>query len=356
VFGKLTGLLKNSRFERSDNGPLLKDGFLQFDIISTGRYMIGNLRLLILAAVVCMMLAGSILYFIPNKYCSNASILPSGKGDNLSLLKEMTGLSGLGSENNENSSTLYPKILNSRQIKEAVINYHYSFGTTTQTGFTLKEYFGTTIDEYLLRKLDNITSVDQDKSTGLITIAVTTEYPGLSQAIVRQYLAELENYNLYRRKSSGRERIKYLDRELAERKTELKQAEDDLEQYQMANRNWDMTTDPEILSNLIRKKREILAKSETYLFLKTQYDLAKLEAQKDIPIVRILDNPSLPLVKSGPQRLMIILLSGLAGITTMVLYLLILITFKNSRKLIPDKIEMPVINRQTTLTADKVSR
>ena len=94
----------------------------------------------------------------------------------------------------------------------------------------------------------------------------------------------------------------------------------------------------------------------TFLFLKNQYDLAKLAAQKDIPIVRILDNPSLPLIKSGPQKFMIIIFSGLAGMLIMAVSLLIISFFRNSRETIPDKFEMPVINRQTTLSTGEISR
>ncbi len=356
MFKKFGNILKIRKPDAANNGLVLTGDLLQFNIISIGRHLIGNFRPIILTAVICMMISGAILYFVPAKFCSYASILPSGKGDNLSLLKEMTGLAGLGTENNENSSALYPQILNSRQIRESVLNNVYSFGTPIQTGVTLKEYFGTTINEHLLRNLDNITSIDLDKNTGLITISVETEYPELSQAIVQRYLAELEDYNINRRKSSARERVKYLKRESAERETELRQAEDDLEQYQMANRNWDMTSDPGILSNLNRKKREILTKTETYLFLKNQYELAKLEAQKDIPIVRILDNPSLPLIKSGPQRLLITLFSGFTGMLIMAIFLLIINFFRSSREPIPDKFEMPVINRQTTMTAEEVTR
>ncbi len=356
MFKKFGNVLKIRKSNTANNDLTLNGDLLQFNILSIGRYLIGNFRIIILAAVTCIVISGTILYFTPAKFSSYASILPSGKGESISLLKEMTGLAGLGSENDENSSILYPKILNSRQIKEAVLNYRYIFGTTAQKGATLKEYFGTTINEHLLRNLENITSIDLDKNTGLITISVESEYPELSQAIVQRYLAELEDYNINRRKSSASERVKYLKRESTERETELRQAEDDLEQYQMANRNWDMTSDPEILSNLNRKKREIMAKTETYLFLKNQYDLAKLEAQKDIPIVRILDNPSLPLVKSGPQQLMIIIFSGLAGMLIMAISLLIISFFRNSRETISDQFEMPVINRQTTLSTKEISR
>ena len=356
MLNKVRQLFKIQESDLGSNGPILSGDFLQFNMISLGRYIFSNFRLLIISFVICMMISSAFLYFIPDKYLSNASILPSGKGENLSLLAEMTGLAGIGTENNENSSALYPEILNSRQIKEAVLNYQYNLGVGMQAGITLKDYFGTSVNEHLLRNLEKITSIGLDKKTGLITISVETVYPILSQAIVRRYLAELEDYNMNRRKSSASERVKYLDREAAEREIELRQAEDNLEKYQMANRSWDISSDPEILSNLNRKKREIMAKTETYLFLKNQYDLAKLEAQKDIPIIRILDNPSLPLVKSGPPRLMIILISGFAGMIGMILFLLIISVFKNNKKAVSDHVEMPVINRQTTLTTEEINR
>ncbi|HHI02715.1 MAG TPA: hypothetical protein ENL22_04265 [candidate division Zixibacteria bacterium] len=356
MFEKLKNALRIRKSDTTGQNLILRNGRLHLDIISMGRYLFGNLRLLVFGAIVAMTMTGLILCLVSDKYRSQATILPSGKTENLSLLKEMAGLAGFGIEGNESSSVLYPDILSSRQIKEAVINYRYSFGNPVQTEMTLKEYFDTSVNEHLLRKLESITSIDLDKSTGLITISVETKYPELSQAIVRRYLAELEDYNMYRRRSSARERVVYLERELAQRETELRQAEDDLEQYQMANRNWNMTSDPEILSNLNRKKREIMAKSETYLFLRNQYDLAKLEVQKDIPIVRVLDNPSLPLVKSGPQRLLITLLSGAIGVGIMSLFLIILCIFRNSREAVPGIAGMPVTARRTILETEEVNR
>jgi len=44
--------------------------------------------------------------------------------------------------------------------------------------------------------------------------------------------------------------------------------------------------------------------------------VAKLDAQKDVPIVRILDAPSLPTVKSGPKRAsMIVIITVMAFFT-----------------------------------------
>ncbi len=105
-------------------------------------------------------------------------------------------------------------------------------------------------------------------------------------------------------------------------KSELVQLEDSLEQYQMANRSWDMSSDPEILKNIGRFRRDVSVKSATYMFLQEQYSAAKLDVQKDIPIVRLLDQPSLPTMKSGPRRKLSILLSGVAAFLISALFII----------------------------------
>jgi len=146
--------------------------------------------------------------------------------------------------------------------------------------------------------LDGITNIDLNKKTGVIKISVKTRYPGLSQALLNNILAELENFNMYKRHSSAKESVRYLERELANMEKELKMAEDSLEAFQMANRNWYNTTNPGLLKILSRLKQDVEVKLKTYIFLRSQYETVRLDVQKDIPVVRILDTPSLPVLKS----------------------------------------------------------
>ena len=56
-------------------------------------------------------------------------------------------------------------------------------------------------------------------------------------------------------------------------------------------------------------KRDVEIKKQKYVYLSQEYQIANLDVQKDMPIVRILDAPSLPLLKSGPKRRLITILS-----------------------------------------------
>ena len=157
-----------------------------------------------------------------------------------------------------------------------------------------------------------------------------TKYPEFSQKILQQTLAELENYNLNVRSSQAKESERYLAREMKLRAAELEASEERLEEFQKANQDWYVSTDPEILITLSRLKRDIEINSTTYSLLREQYELARLNAQKDVPIVQVLDTPSLPTLKSSPRRVITIILAGMVAFILSFGFFIVINAFKKS--------------------------
>lgn len=277
-----------------------------FDLLHT---LLKRKNIIIIGVIIVMAVTAVKVFLEPDQFRSTATILPTGKTDQLAELKNLAGLGRAG--NDENSSELYPTILASRTIKETVLMHEYRIDNK-QTSLT--EYFGTDNRDRLLDALAGITTVYTDDITGLITISVETANPGLSQDIVKSYLAELEEFNLHKRRSQAKENERYLAGQLQIINGELADAENMLEQFQFANRNWDVTGDPELQKTLNRLKREVAVKSTTFVFLQEQHEAAKLDVQKDMPIVRLLDSPSIPTMKIGPRRKLVIILSGAASL------------------------------------------
>lgn len=330
IWKNFSGSLKLRQPEHGNRVTSVTDGDLRIDPLEIIRLIYKNMPILAVAVFAVMVITAVIVFTMPNQYTSTASILPSGKSDNFSTLKELAGLSGSGGNTDENSSGLFPRILRSHTVSDAILKKEYNFKFENKNfNLKLNDYFGTEVPSYLYKNLSDITAIEMDKKTGVISMSVETKYPALSQEILAAYLDELENFNMYKRKSSAGQNVKYLERELAEHEEELRQAENDLETYQMANRNWDMTTDPEILKTIGRMKRDITVKSETYLFIRNQYELSRLEEQKDVPIVRILDHPSLPQIKSSPRRMTTIAMTGAASFFIFALILIIIDSIKS---------------------------
>jgi len=267
-----------------------------------------------------------ILALLPNQYCSTTTILPASPSGQLSSLSAIVGLARPQLQD-ESSSELYPEVLRSRQIADAVLRQSYSFtDDSAQRSTTLAEYFDEDNSDKRYDKLANITSVSTSKTTGTISVSVETEYPELSQAILTRYLAELEHYNLVSRRSKAKEVEQYLARELAVRRQELLASQDSLKTFQESNLNWNETSNPYLLHEVATLQREVAIKEQAYAYLSQEYEASKLKVQMDTPIVRVLDKPNLPEVKSSPFRLQILTVIGLL---TLLLTTLLIAVFEN---------------------------
>jgi uncharacterized protein involved in exopolysaccharide biosynthesis len=285
--------------------------------------LIRRRKVIFYAVAATIFLSAAILILIPNRYQSVATILPSGNNDKMFDLKAMAGLDNLIAQD-DNSSELFPVILRSQAIIDPVLEKKYTFIDDDDTlAVTLSDYFGQKNQDKLRRALTYATSINSDKKTGVITVGVETEYPGLSRMILATYLSELDNFNQYKQRTRAGENARYLERQTTGAKKDLEEAENRLQEFQSVNRDWESTGDPETITMLGRLKREMEIKSETYLYLCQQYEIAKLDAQKNIPVVRVLDEPTLPVEKSGPMRLTILILMTAMAFFGTVAYVII---------------------------------
>jgi uncharacterized protein involved in exopolysaccharide biosynthesis len=119
---------------------------------------------------------------------------------------------------------------------------------------------------------------------------------------------------------------------LATRETELTTAEDELEQFQSVNRDWNGSDDPGLMKTVSRMRRDLEVKSRTYGYVQEQYQIARMEAQRDVPVVSTLDPPSLPTVKSGPPRLTIIAVSGVLTFLVMFFLMVAIDSLRKGRR------------------------
>jgi uncharacterized protein involved in exopolysaccharide biosynthesis len=309
-----TGPMPESQDSVALNSDQAASAF-RFDInlFDLARAMVCRKRLIAASVGLAMVLAAAYMFLQPNLYTSQSIILPSGKTNtgNVNALKSLVGLGGPMAVADENSSALFPVVLRSNLVATGVLGKTYTFSDGAKPrSMTLAQYFDEDNPDRLRKCLHDITSVSSDKQTGEIYVSVETAYPELSQAVLTEYLAQLEDFNTDKRLSSAKSDAAYLTRQIETTGHELRAAEDDLESFQMHNMDWNGTSSPEVLKELNRLQREVDVKTSTYTMLAQQLESAKLDAQKDTPVVRVLDAPSLPTLKSGPFRRKVILFAG----------------------------------------------
>ena len=79
---------------------------------------------------------------------------------------------------------------------------------------------------------------------------------------------------------------------------------------------------PELGVMYVRLTRRMEAESLLYQFLTQQYEQAKVQEAKDTPTVQVLDRAVVPMRKSKPSRVLIVLVSALGALTLQGFYIL----------------------------------
>jgi capsule polysaccharide export protein KpsE/RkpR len=220
------------------------------------------------------------------------------------------------------------------------------------------------------KRLENETAIQEDSNSGLITISVTDRDPNRARDIAGAYVEELDKLvNGLSTSSARRERI-FLEQRLKSVKDDLAASSSALSQFSSHNSTFDVQKQGEAMveaeerlqGELIvaqgelsglkakyaddnvrvrqasgraglnsdqslpsRRKlpllgvtyyslyRQVSMQETIYETLSKQYELAKVEEAKEIPTIKVLDEPELPERKSSPNRTVMVFLGALAS-------------------------------------------
>jgi uncharacterized protein involved in exopolysaccharide biosynthesis len=152
-------------------------------------------------------------------------------------------------------------------------------------------------------------SASKDKKTGVVTLITEFEDPKLSYDVNRFLIQELNDALVNRLNSKARANRVFIEERLAEVKKDLAKSEENLRRFRQSNR---LRVDPEYQLEEGRIQRDLQINQEIYLQLVKQCEMAKIDEEKNIPVLDIIDSPLMPVAKSRPHRSRF-LLSGLFG-------------------------------------------
>ena len=163
----------------------------------------------------------------------------------------------------------------------------------------------------LIKSLRRRVVFNLDKRSGILTVRVTAPEKKLSKDLADTAIRELNAY--YRRLVSSKKTAyrAFLENRLQEAEAALKESEARARDYK--ERNLLATNSPEILLLQTRLQRDQRINEEIFLTLRKEFEMAKLEEQKDMPALDVLDAPEEPVFKSSPIRRKIVLFYSFLG-------------------------------------------
>lgn len=189
-------------------------------------------------------------------------------------------------------SSYYLGILGNIATSKAVLQreYPYHRGEKDSISQTLIEYLGAPTVPQAFDALLEMAKFEADKS-GVIEIAVTTAYPELSAQVANEYVNQLVVYNREGQPTRINENLKFVAQRLTEVSVELSKAEEALVDFQKANVNLVGGlggNSPDLALESSRLQREIAVKSDLVTTLTKQYEITKLEAAGQAPVIEVL--------------------------------------------------------------------
>jgi len=255
----------------------------------------------------------TLAFILPKKFTATATILPSGDGSALGRLGSMVlgQASALTSELPPNSSLLYPTILSSKYILRKLARSNL---TSRDGEISLMEYLGVKNLDDAEKILRSTIGVELDRKTMLIRIKVTTKDPKLSASIANRLIELLRDFNNTKSSKLAESELQYLREKLSETKEELYLAENKLMEYEKRHIDYATTTDPVVIMEHDKLKRELELKENSFIDILKEIELKEIEIKRTSPVVNVLDYATAPTIKSAPRRKLIAIIGTLLTI------------------------------------------
>jgi uncharacterized protein involved in exopolysaccharide biosynthesis len=239
---------------------------------SSYAWLLWNRRILFFKVAIRVLVAATVIaILIPPQYESTANIMPPEKNDPgalLSLLGRGGGGGGGSSEaggtaglaalagsflGTSTSGALYVQLIHSRTVQDHVIDR-----------FGLQKIYWARYKQDARKILEKRTAVDQDRKSGVISIAVTDRSPERARMIAQAYVEELDRLLSQVSTSSARRERIFIEQRLATVKSDLEGAEREFSAFASKNTALDIKeqSKAEVQAAAVLQGQLIAAQSE----------------------------------------------------------------------------------------------
>jgi uncharacterized protein involved in exopolysaccharide biosynthesis len=274
-------------------------------------------RTIFLYALAGGLLTALISFLIPPTYQAVTTVIPAIAPDKFTGVAGLTASLedfGIQTGSKGNSPAMYPEIVRSRRILEQVLIKTYPIGPERRPARVIdliqRSGSGAKRVELAVKKLRRRVDTSLDRRTGVLTMRVRARQPELAAGIANSLDTLLQDFVIYSFTSQAGENRKFVEGRVAEVRTELNQAEESLRGFR--ERNLRIGNAPGLLLEEGRLNRSVREQEEVYLTLRRQYELAKIEERRDVPVINVLDAAVIPSFRISPRR-------GIMGILGLVI-------------------------------------
>lgn len=262
-----------------------------------------------------------ITLFIPNKYVSEARILPADSRGSAGLgqMAAAAAAVGIAVPGQDSSDAAFVDIVNSHWMWRKLLGpekyrFHTRFfylGPWREREETLYAYLDVKNMDRAMKKMKEVLTVKRDLKTKLLTLSAETQSPELSQLVVRKAVGILEDFIQVKSRTRGGNKAVFTAERLKEAQESYTLAERESMVFLNDHRNFATSNEPAVRMKGTRLENTLKLRQQVVTTLTLNYEQALLEEKNDMPILNLLDEGDVPIDKSYPPRSIIVLMAML---------------------------------------------
>lgn len=306
-------------------------------------------RKLLIISVASFFIVGCIIALLsPVIYTSKTIFVPQisvGENSASKSLGSLAGLVGFNLKTDASSSDsylsplLYKKLSESEEFSIELLNE--TLVSTEGEKITVKKYLmndaaevevasiNPVLDAYnfiseedykIIINFQSKFSVVLDEKLGFIKVSATDKDAFISSQIVSLVTKKLQSKIIALRTNKIKERLDYSEEQYDLKRNEFEDLQNRVAKFKDANKNISTAL---FLSRLEKLESEYNLQKNILMGLANEYNQNKIKLNKDTPIFSVIDDVSVPLVRTKPKRTLIVFISVFIGFTLAVGYLLL---------------------------------
>ena len=261
----------------------------------------------------------------PLTYTASASFVPQANDTRASNLVSLAGQFGisLSPGGSSRSPDFYRSLLTSKALLDAIARDTFSVEELNGQRVSFVDLFeieGDLKSERLEEgrtRLVELLETSVDNSTGIVSVAIATEWPSVSHAIITALVDGVHAFNQrVRQDEAGAERA-FVEGRHKVVSAELLAAEDSLEAFLMRNRQFERS--PELVFRHDRLEREVQSRQQVLTSLTQSYEEARIRELRNTPVITLVEVPALPALHDPRRRVLFgllgVMLGGLVGVS-----------------------------------------
>jgi uncharacterized protein involved in exopolysaccharide biosynthesis len=307
-----------------------------------------NIKRIILWAVVFGIIGTIYAFFIaPKEYESKAQLLPevtsgAGGASGALALASMAGIdlgSAGGGGTDAIRADIYPTLVQSPSFALYILQQKVNVKELNKT-MTLEEFFdvqskswfgddtkvkeeGKIAAEFkdqvmqltlkqaaLIKNIKSRIVVTYDRKTSIIAVNTKMPDPYVAAQTARYTAEYLKEYIIDYRTDKARKQKDFLEKQVREAERRYKGSQNTVAGY--LDRNQGLIFNTAKIAEQ-RLQADFMLAQSVYNDLVRQYERAKIKLQEETPVFKLIDNPEIPINKSEPKRLIIMMVSGFLG-------------------------------------------